>query len=63
MSPDSLPDLQEIATMGSPPEWAAQIMMCDQMQTFLNRIDFDDGEILMMSKEELPSLGMIFEAL
>jgi hypothetical protein len=62
-SMESLPDPYQIAQMCSANEWACQLMMCDQMQIRLNRINYKQGQILMMATEELPSLSMIIEAL
>ena len=56
-SPESSPDLYTIALHGNREDWPSQIVMCDQTQTLLNRIDFQKGQSLSLAPSELPSLA------
>lgn len=60
-SPEYNPDLHIIGMSTKPDDWAAQIMMCDQMMILLNKIDFERGEILNMEESELPGLAELLE--
>jgi hypothetical protein len=56
-SPESSPNLYEIAIHGNKEHWAIQIVLCDQMQMFLNQIDWSKaGQSQSLAKKDLPSL-------
>lgn len=61
--PENLSDLYQIAMQGQPEEWPSQILMCGQMQTLLDRINWKKGTSLSLDRNELPSLDQITEAL
>jgi hypothetical protein len=59
-SPESNPDLYQIALYNNPKDWAALVIECDQMRIFLNQIEWTEpGEIQRLAKNDLPSLGDI----
>jgi hypothetical protein len=63
-SPEHSPELNEIAMIGRPEEWADQVMMSDSMMILLNRIGWQvDGDLQKISDDELPSLAEIIEQL
>lgn len=59
-SEEGNPDLYQIAMDGNPKDWAPLIVRCDQMQLFLNRIDWKKaGQSQSLDRSELPSLADI----
>jgi hypothetical protein len=57
--PEENPDLYTIALYNAPKAWPVLIVVCDQIQTWLNRIDFKKGQSLDLDPDELPSLNEI----
>lgn len=63
-SEEKLPSLYAIAKAGNPKDWPSQILISDQMQMCLARIDWKKtGQTLTLSPSQLPTLEQITEAL
>ena len=63
-SPEYNPDLYTIALHNQPKDWPILIVMCDQMQMWLNRIDWSKpGQNLSLEPIEMSSLEAITETL
>ena len=57
---ESSPDLYQIGLHNNPKDWAPLIARCDQMQMFLNRIDWKKaGQSQSLDRNDLASLSEI----
>lgn len=61
MSAEHMPELYLIARNNPPRDYPQQIVMSDQMQIILNRIDFQKGVITHLAPSEMPTLQEIVE--
>ena len=62
-SPETFPDLYQIAKSTPLREWPLQIVMSDQMQTCLARIDYPQGRRTSLRANELPCLRELVESI
>jgi hypothetical protein len=62
-SPEQSPNLYAIARSSPPQDWPEQIMICDQMQILLSRINYPKGQNREFLRSELPGLEELIESI